>query len=164
MREVTIPVPETDEERQLLGRFYRDYGAYLLPDALEPRAPVADADVGTAPVSYTGPDGEANLRRFLREVHGVNARRALRIMAEETMTRGVPDSDQVRARLGLETGADEPNRLGGMLTSIGFAMRRLPGFPRPYKERWGHDRQTYVLDEGVAEALLRLLDAEGNIQ
>src|SRR5919201_1015067 len=164
MREVTIPVPETDEERQLLGRFYRDYGEYLLPDTLELRAPIADTDVGATAVSYTGPDGEANLRRFLREVHGDNARRALRVMAEETLERGVPDSDRLRARLGLGTGPDEPNRLGGMLTSIGFAMRRLPGFPRPYVERWGHDRQTYVVDQEVAEALLRLLDAEGNIQ
>ena len=50
-----------------------------------------------------------------------------------------------------------------MLTSVGFAINRT-GLPRPYADRWGGERQTYVMDREVAEMVLRLLDQDGTLR
>ncbi len=160
---ITLLIPESPEERQLLGRIYQDYGRQLLEPTDIATAP-ASAASGELDVSYTGDAGEQSLRRFLTEVHGENARRALWAIADETL-KGVtpPDSDKIRERLGMDIGPGAANRLGGMLTSVGFAMRRT-GFPRPYMERWGSDRQTYVMEGAVAQLIQRLLDVDGSLR
>jgi hypothetical protein len=155
---ITLLVPETAEERQLLGTVYMDYARQLLGPAVELR----QSEAAAAETSYLGEGGQPNLRRFVAEVHAPNARRALRAIADETIEAGSPpDSDRLRERLNLDTGG--PNRLGGMLTSVGFAMKRT-GLPRPYADRWGGDRQTYVMDREVAENIQKLLDEEGALR
>jgi hypothetical protein len=63
----------------------------------------------------------------------------------------------------MENGAGAPNRLGGMLTSVGFAIKRT-NLPRPYADRWGGSRQTYVMTPEVAEMIRKLLDKDGSLK
>jgi hypothetical protein len=156
---ITLLVPTTPEERRLLGAVYRDYGNQLLAASDEP-GPSAGASDSSA-ISYVGDEGEANLRRFVNQI-APNARHALRAIADETIESGTaPDSDRVRSRMNL--GTDEHNRLGGMLTSVGFAVKRTD-LPRPYADRWGGTRQIYEMDPEVAETLRRILDDDGNLR
>jgi hypothetical protein len=116
------------------------------------------------PRRRTGEKGQENLRRLLTEVHGENARRALRAIADETLEGTTPpDSDAIRKRLGMETGGRVPNKLVGMLTSVGFAIKRT-GLPRPYVDRWGGSRQTYAMTPEVAEMTRELLDRDGSLK
>ena len=161
---MTLLIPETPQERELLGRFYQGYGRQLLEGA--EHAPTAETP-GEEPepaASYVGESGERNLRRLLSEVHGEKARRALRAIADGTLEGATPpDSDTIRQRLGMETGEGVPNRLGGVLTSVGFAIKRT-GLPRPYTDRWGGDRVTYVMTPEVAELIRKLLDEHGSLK
>jgi hypothetical protein len=159
---MTLLIPETPQERELLGRFYQEYGRQLLES--DEQAPVVET-LGEEPAdSYVGEQGEQNLRRLLTEIHGEKARRALRAIADETLEGTTPpDSDTIRQRLGMEAGEGVPNRLGGVLTSVGFAIKRT-GLPRPYKDRWGGDRQTYVMAPEVAEMIRKLLDEDGSLK
>lgn len=159
---MTLLIPETPEERELLGRFYQGYGRQLLEGAEGASPAETPAEEPADP--YVGEKGEQNLRRLLSEVHGEKARRALRAIADETVEGTTsPDSDTIRQRLGMETGEGVPNRLGGVLTSVGFAIKRT-GLPRPYADRWGGDRQTYVMTPEVAELIRKLLDDDGSLK
>jgi len=161
---MTLLIPETPQEHELLGRLYQGYGRQLL-EGVE-RATAADRpgqDESEPAASYVGESGERKLRRLLSEVHGENARRALRAIADETLEGTTPpNSDTIRQRLGMETGQGAPNRLGGALTSVGFAIKRT-GLPRPYTDRWGGDRMTYVMTPEVAELIRKLLDEHGSL-
>src|SRR5262245_29143540 len=97
---MTLLIPETPQERALLGRFYQEYGRQLLEGA--EHASAAEMPLEEKPAaSYIGENGEKNLRRLLSEVHGENARRALRAIADETLEGTTPpDSDMIRKRLG----------------------------------------------------------------
>lgn len=159
---MTLLFPETAQERQFLGRLYQDYGRQLL-EGVEREGAAVTPDEG--PVSsYVGDKGEENMRRLLTEVHGEKARRALRAIADETFEgTAPPDSDTIRERLGMESGEGVPNRLGGVLTSVGFAIKRT-GLPRPYKEGPPGDRVSYVMDREVAEMIRKLVDEDGSLQ
>jgi len=156
---MTLLIPETPQERRFLGRLYQDYGRQLL-EGLEYDAEVEASDEGP----YVGDKGEENLRRLLIEVHGENARRALRAIADETLEgTSPPDSDTIRERLGMEFGEGVPNRLGGVLTSVGFAIKRT-GLPRPYTDGPSGDRVTYAMDPRVAELIRNILNQDGSLQ
>ena len=104
-------------------------GRQLLEGAED--APAAETPAEEPAESYAGEKGEQNLRRLLSG--GEKARRALRAIADETVEGTTPpDSDTIRQRLGMDTGAGVPNRLGGVLTSVGFAIKRT-GLPRPVR-------------------------------
>src|SRR3954468_5601496 len=102
---MTLLIPETPQEHELLGRLYQGYGRQLL-EGVE-RATAADRpgqDESEPAASYVGESGERKLRRLLSEVHGENARRALRAIADETLEGTTPpNSDTIRQRLGMET-------------------------------------------------------------
>jgi hypothetical protein len=158
---MTLLLPDTPRERELFGRFYLDYGRQLLEGGEQAGAVPPP---GGEPSAYAGENGEQNLRRLVSEVHGEKARLALRAIADQTLEgTTAPDSDTIRNRLGMETGEGVPNKLGGVLTSVGFAIKRT-GLPRPYTERWGGDRQTYVMPPEVAELMRSLLDTDGSLK
>jgi hypothetical protein len=156
---MTILLPDTPQERELFGRFYQEYGRQLLEGGEQAGAA---ATPGGEAAAYAGENGEHNLRRLVSEVHGQKARLALRAIADHTLEGGTPDSDTIRKRLGMETGGGVPNKLGGVLTSLGFALNRT-GLPRPYTERWGGDRQTYVMTPKVAELIRSVLNTDGSL-
>ena len=157
----TLLLPETPQERELLGRFYREYGRQLLEGGEQASAAATPEE---EPAAYAGENGEQHLRRLVSEVHGQKARRALRAIADQTLEGSTaPDSDTIRKSLGMETGDGVPNKLGGVLTSVGFAIKRT-GLPRPYTEKWGGDRQTYVMTPKVAELIRSLLNTDGSLR
>lgn len=164
--EVPFHIPETPEEREHLGRIYTAHGQFLLSgeSPSDVSTPVQAAS-STGGSGYEGAEGDKRLLKLLSEVHAKNARKALYFIAAETVAGRTPDSQVVRNLVGLAHGPNVPNNLGGTLTSVGFALKRLPGYSRPYSVFWGStDRATYRMDGPVAEALVKLLDDQGNIR
>lgn len=161
--EMTLLIPETPQEREFLARLYQEYGRHLLEGGGLAQAAEASGEEELAG-AYTGEKGEQNLRRLLTEVHGEKARRALRAIADETLDgKTPPDSDTIRRRLGMETGEGVANKLGGVLTSVGFALKRT-GLERPYKDGWSGDRVTYSMDAAVAQMIRELLNKDGSLK
>jgi hypothetical protein len=166
--DIALHVPEDPGERQHLGRLYAEHGKFLLNGAvaIPDIAPGREADASTASSSsfYDGPDGTKRLRTFLTEVRAPKARRAIYHMANETLSGQTPDSMRIRELVGLPHAPGTPNNLGGVLTSVGFALRRLPGYTRPYDVFWGPtERATYRMERPVAEAIKDILDDQGKL-
>lgn len=156
---VTIEVPVPAHDPAIVGRVFKAVGNVLTDSEEAPVAPEAEVEEAASP--YSGDQGEANLARFAEAITP-KARWLLRQIADDFLASGEARARTIRRRAGgVHEGA-----LGGWVASVTGAERRL-GLPRPYsndyKERDDGWQNIYWMDPGVAEAIQRLIDDDGNL-
>jgi hypothetical protein len=169
---VTIEVPDGIEDGQrLAGGLAFAAGRLLLgqdePGEMTHLRQVVDEDAKSGGLTmavatplradaYEGEDGPKKLQELVSEI-APQTRLALRFIAEASIngTDGI-HSVELRNKLG----AGSPSALAGILTSLGFAEKRV-GLPKPYRQGWkqlnGRWGNQYVMTPEVAQHVLNAL-------
>lgn len=170
---VTIEVPDGVEDGQrLAGGLAFAAGRLLLgqdePGEMTHLRQVVDEDPKSGGTTvavatplradvYEGEDGPKKLQELISEI-APQTQFALRFIAEASIN----GTDGIHAvELRSKLGAASPSALAGILTSLGFAEKRV-GLPKPYSQGWrqlnGRWGNQYVMTAEVAQ---RVLDALG---